>query len=98
MYHPLLQTCRTFQPDVIVADMTTLAAHDVAEKLKVPLALLGSMPLSLALDLTGVLGLTSGAPCSCNCSCHKPAGQSSCANRRCSAVQAAFTALVDNTP
>jgi hypothetical protein len=58
MYHPLLQTCRCFQPDVIVADMTTLAAHDVAEALKLPLALLGSMPLSLALDLTGawVLG------------------------------------------
>jgi hypothetical protein len=58
MYHPLLQTCRCFQPDVIVADMTTLAAHDVAETLKLPLALLGSMPLSLALDLTGtrVLG------------------------------------------
>lgn len=53
MYHPLLQTCRAFQPDVIVADMTTLAAHDVAESLKLPLALLGSMPLSLALDLTG---------------------------------------------
>jgi hypothetical protein len=54
MYHPVLQTCRAFQPDVIVADMVTLAAHDVAESLKLPLALLGSMPLSLALDLTGI--------------------------------------------
>lgn len=54
MYHPLLRTCRAFQPDVLVADMTTLAAHDVAEELKLPLALLGSMPLSLALDFTGV--------------------------------------------
>jgi hypothetical protein len=53
MYHPLLQTCRAFQPDVVVADMTTLAAHDAAETLKLPLALLGSMPLSLALDLAG---------------------------------------------
>jgi hypothetical protein len=53
MYHSLLQTCSAFQPDVIVADMTTLAAHDAAETLKLPLALLGSMPLSLALDLTG---------------------------------------------
>lgn len=54
MYHPVLQACRAFQPDVIVADMVTLAAHDVAEALKLPLALLGSMPLSLALDLTGM--------------------------------------------
>lgn len=70
MFHPLLQTCRAFQPDVLVADMTTLAAHDAAEALKLPLALLGSMPLSLALDLTGVCQSKCAVSSSRHCSCH----------------------------
>lgn len=74
MYHALLQTCRSFQPDVIVADMTTLAAHDVAETLKLPLALLGSMPLSQALDLTGAAGQ---APCWLRLCCCGPCCDSS---------------------
>jgi hypothetical protein len=54
MYAPLLAACEAFSPDVLVADMTTLAAHDAAETLQLPLALLGSMPLSLALDMCGL--------------------------------------------
>lgn len=61
MYFPLLRACHTFEPDIIVADMTTLAAHDVAESLKLPLALLGSMPLSLALDLCGYSAFNSAS-------------------------------------
>jgi len=61
MYYPLLQMCQSFKPDLIVADMTTLAAHDVAESLKLPLALLGSMPLSLALDMCGYSTFNSGS-------------------------------------
>lgn len=53
MYPGLVQACQVFKPDALVADMTTLAAHDVAESLKLPLALLGSMPLTLALDMCG---------------------------------------------
>lgn len=49
----LLAAVRELRPAALVAEVATLAAHDVAEAERLPLALLGSMPLSLALDLTG---------------------------------------------
>uniref|UniRef100_A0A383VEK4 Glycosyltransferase n=1 Tax=Tetradesmus obliquus TaxID=3088 RepID=A0A383VEK4_TETOB len=42
------------RPDVIVADIVTMAAVGVAEQLQLPLALLGSLPIGMCLESLGL--------------------------------------------